>query len=88
MILLKATHGIPHSIYVDNGPALISKELNKEAYENGVIRDFSRPGKSIDNVFIELFNGSFRGKCWNESWFLSLDDAREKLESWRRYYNE
>jgi hypothetical protein len=24
----------------------------------------------------------------NEHWFLSLDDAREKVESWRREYNE
>jgi putative transposase len=24
----------------------------------------------------------------NEHWFLTLADAREKLEAWRRYYNE
>ena len=79
---------MPHSIYVDNGPALISKEPDKWAYENGVILDFSRLGKSIVNVFIELLNGSFRGKCLNKNWFLSLADAREKFESWRRDDNE
>ena len=27
-------------------------------------------------------------KCLNAHWFLTLADAREKLEAWRRYYNE
>ena len=41
-----------------------------------------------DNAFIEAFNGRFRAECLNTHWFLSLADAREKLEDWRRYYNE
>jgi putative transposase len=85
---LKATRGIPRSIYVDNGPEFISKELDKWAYENGVTLDFSRPGKPVDNAFIESFNGSFRDECLNTNWFLSLEDAEEKIESWRREYNE
>ena len=27
-------------------------------------------------------------ECLNAHWFMSLEDAREKLEDWRRYYNE
>src|SRR6185312_13808502 len=27
-------------------------------------------------------------ECLNAHWFLTLADAREKLEAWRRYYNE
>ena len=46
-----------------------------------------RPGKPTDNTFIESFNGRFRQECLNENWFLSLEDAEEKVESWRRYYN-
>ena len=49
--------------------------------------DFSRPGKPTDNAFIEAFNGRFRQGCPNENWFLSLADAEEKVESWRRDYN-
>lgn len=41
-----------------------------------------------DNAFIEAFNGRFRAECLNTHWFLTLADAREKLEKWRRYYNE
>jgi putative transposase len=85
---LKATRGVPRSIYVDNGPEFISKELDKWAYENKVTLDFSRPGKPVDNAFIESFNGSFRDECLNVNWFLSLEDAKEKIESWRRDYNE
>jgi len=48
---------------------------------------FSRPGKPVDNAFIESFNGSFRDECLNVNWFLSIEDAREKIESWRKDYN-
>jgi len=34
------------------------------------------------------FNGRFRAECLNTHWFLTIADAREKLEEWRRYYNE
>ena len=50
--------------------------------------NFSRPGKPTDNAFIESFNARFRMECLNEHWFLTLDDARGKIESWRRDYNE
>lgn len=50
--------------------------------------DFSRPGKLRDNAFIEAFHGRFRAECLNAHWFLTLADATEKLEGWRRYYNE
>lgn len=77
----------PERIQVDNGPEFISKDLDKWAYEHGVTLDFSRPGKPTDNALIESFNGSFRDECLNVNWFLSVDDARKKIEAWRREYN-
>lgn len=65
----------------------ISKALDKWAYDNHVILDFSRPGKPMDNAYIESFNGSFRDECLNTNWFLSLEDATEKIEAWRTEYN-
>jgi putative transposase len=50
--------------------------------------DFSRPGKLTDNAFIESFNSRFRQECLNQHWFLSLEDAQEKIEAWRTEYNE
>jgi hypothetical protein len=73
---------------VDNGPEFISKEVDLWAYAQGVVLDFSRPGKPTDNAFIESFNSRFRQECLNEHWFLSLEDAKEKVEAWRGHYNE
>ncbi len=57
-------------------------------YARGVVLDFSRLGKPTDSAFIEAFNGRFRVECLNQHWFMSLEDARQEVEAWRRYYNE
>lgn len=80
--------GYPKYLKTDNGSEFISKALDKWAYENEVTMDFSRPGKPTDNAFIESFNGRLRQECLNAHWFLSLDDAKSKIEAWRREYNE
>ncbi|CAA6603816.1 conserved hypothetical protein [Rhodospirillaceae bacterium LM-1] len=79
--------GYPKTIRLDNGPEFISKELDLWAFMKGVTLDFSRPGKPTDNAFIESLNGKFRAECLNVNWFMSLDEAREKCEDWRRDYN-
>jgi putative transposase len=78
---------LPQRIKVDNGSEFISKVLDKWAYENNVRLDFSRPGKPTDNAFIESFNGSFRDECLNVNWFLSLEDAREKINAFKEDFN-
>lgn len=66
----------------------ISRDMDLWAYHRGVILDFSRPGKPTDNAFIEAFNSKLRSECLNAHCFLSLQDACEKLETWRRHYND
>ncbi len=90
----------PKAIRVDQGSEFISRDLDLWAYQKGVVLDFSRPGKPTDNAFIESFSGKFRAECLNtrrhcrsDQWcsngnFMSLDDARSKMEHWRRDYNE
>lgn len=78
---------VPKRIQVDNGSEFISKDFDRWAYENRVVLDYSRPGKPTDNPFIESFNGSFRDECLNTNWFLSLEDAYEKINSWVEEYN-
>jgi putative transposase len=85
--LRQQNNGVPKRIQVDNGSEFISKEFDRWAYENKVILDYSRPGKPTDNPFIESFNGSFRDECLNTSWFLSLEDAYEKISNWVQEYN-
>lgn len=89
MTLEKAVlqYGIPKAIKVDNGPEFISKELDLWAYANKVKLDYSRPGKPTDNAFIESFNSKVRQECLNQNWFLNLDDAKSKIETWREEYN-
>ncbi len=80
--------GKPERILLDHGPEFVSKVLDLWAYQAKVTLDSSRPGRSTDNAYIESFNGSFRDECLNMNWFLSMEDARAKIESWRRGYNE
>jgi putative transposase len=42
----------------------------------------------VDNCFIETFNGSLRDECLNVHWFESVEEAKAKIEAWRRDYNE
>jgi putative transposase len=56
--------------------------------ERGRELDFSRPAKPTNNAKVESFNGRLRQECLNAHWFLSLEDARRKIDEWRQYYNE
>jgi len=58
------------------------------AYQQGGKLDFSRPGKPTDNAYTEAFSGKLRSECPNAHWFMGLEDTTEKLEAWRRDYNE
>ncbi|MEL7347453.1 MAG: transposase, partial [Pseudomonadota bacterium] len=44
-------------------------------------------GKPSDNAYIEAFNSRLRQECLNASWFLSMGDARVRIEAWRIDYN-
>ena len=81
------TRGAPESITVDNGTEFTSKALDHWAYSNGVHLDFIRPGRPVENGYIESFNGKLRDECLNVEVFFSLADARRKLYLWRRDYN-
>lgn len=52
-----------------------------------MVLDFSHLGRPTNNPFIEFFNGSFRDEYLYKNWFLSLQDARAIIDSWRRDYN-
>ncbi|MBX9659752.1 MAG: IS3 family transposase [Nitrospiraceae bacterium] len=80
--------GYPQMITVDNGSEFTSKALDAWAHEHGVKLDFIRPGKPVENAVIESFNGRFRDECLNAQVFVSLHDARQKIEAWRIDYNE
>jgi putative transposase len=82
------TRGQPKTIKSDNGSEFVGKVMDKWAYERGIEMDLSRPGKPTDNAMVESFNGRLRQECLNQHWFMSLDDAKAKIEAWRSDYNE
>lgn len=49
------------------------------AYRNAVYPDFIRPGRPVENGYIESFNGRLRDWCLNVEVFFSVADARHKL---------
>ena len=81
-------NGLPKIIRVDNGSEFYSRELDSWAYQNKVQLEFIRPGKPVENAFIESFNGKLRDECLNAEIFFSLNDARDKIEQWRVEYNQ
>jgi putative transposase len=81
------TRGLPEVITVDNGPEFVSRAMDAWAYANGIKLHFIQPGKPTQNAYIESFNGKFRDECLNEHVFISLEDARSKIENWRLDYN-
>jgi putative transposase len=84
---IAAQRGYPQSITVDNGAEFTSRAMDAWAYEHGVRLDFIRPGKPVENGFIESFNGRLRDECLNTHLFWNIEDARKKLEQWRWDYN-
>ena len=85
---ISAIHGLPEQIVVDNGPEFISNAVDAWAYARGIKLQFIRPGKPVDNCYMESFNGRFRDECLNENWFGSLEQVRNIVEAWRLDYNQ
>jgi putative transposase len=81
------TRGVPSVIQSDNGPEFSGRAMDAWACGREVRLQFIEPGKPIQNAFIESFNSRLREECLNEHAFVSLEDARCKIEYWRVQYN-
>jgi len=77
----------PDSITLDNGSEFAGRAMEAWAIETGVQLCFIRPGRPVENGFIESFNGRLRDECLNVEWFPTLATAREKLAQWQDHYN-
>jgi putative transposase len=85
---LVGERGRPRQIRTDNGPEFAGRALDQWCFAHGVEQHFIQPGKPMQNGYIESFNGKFRDECLNENWFVSVSDARQIIEQWRRHYNQ
>lgn len=78
---------LPSKIRCDNGPEMSCHHFLDWAHRHGIEIEYIDPGKPVQNAFIESFNSRFRDECLNEEIFQDLEDAKRKIEKWRRYYN-
>jgi putative transposase len=79
--------GLPQRIRSDNGPEFTSRAYLAWSLDKRIELVHIRPGKPIENAYIESFNGRLREECLNVSWFRNLFDARRQIDAWRDYYN-
>ncbi len=80
--------GRPEVLTLDHGTEFTGRHFDAWAYRQGIRVDFIRPGRPVENAFIESFNGRLRDECLNTHWWQDLDEARRALEDWRRDDNE
>lgn len=79
--------GAPQVVVSDNGPEFISRALEEWEFAAGIRHQFIRPGKPVENAYIESFNGRLRDEFLNENLFFSIEDASFKMAAWRIDYN-
>ena len=85
---IAAERGYPLKLRLDNGPEMISVTLAEWAGQHGVTLEFIKPGKPMQNGFIERFNRTYREAVLDMFVFQSLDEVREQTEKWLKEYNE
>ena len=84
---LIAWRGKPGLIVSDNGTEFTSNAMFAWQREHEVAWHFIARGKPMQNGFCESFNGRMRDELFNESLFLGLDHARERIAHWIADYN-
>lgn len=79
--------GAPLRIRSDNGPEFTSRAYLAWSLKQRIELVHIRPGKPIENAYVESFNGRLREECLSASWFRNLFDARRQIAAWREFYN-
>ena len=79
--------GKPGMIVSDNGTELTSNTVLAWCGEAKIEWHYTTPGKPTENAFVESFNGRMRDELLNETLFMSLGHAREKIAAWIDDYN-
>jgi len=85
---LAAWRGYPQKLRLDNGPEFVAVEMATWAEEHGVQLEFIKPGKPMQNGYIERFNRTYREAVLDMYVFNTLDEVRQYTEQWLKEYNE
>lgn len=85
---LAAWRGYPQKLRLDNGPEFVAVEMAQWAEEHGVQLEFIKPGKPMQNGYIERFNRTYREAVLDMYVFSTLEEVRGDTERWLKEYNE
>jgi len=85
---IAAWRGYPAKIRMDNGPEFTAANLSDWAQTHGIDLEFIKPGKPMQNGYVERFNRSYREGVLNMYVFKTLEEVRERTEQWLSDYNE
>jgi len=80
--------GYPDMVRTDNGPEFTSRVFMAWAQRHSIRHILIQPGRPMQNGYIESFNGKFRDEHLNESWFETLQQARNAASIWKQDYNQ
>lgn len=84
---LVQTYGCPRYIRCDNGPELVSKQMEKFCKTNQIEIRFTQPGKPMQNGLVERLNGTIRTECLNLKIFKTIPEIQKDLDEWWNSYN-
>jgi len=70
------------------GPEFVSVAMADWAEQNHVYLEFIRPGRPMQNGFIERFNRTYREAVLDMYVFNTLSEVREITDEWMKDYNE
>ena len=70
------------------GPEFIPAALAEWAGEHQIEFEFIRPGRPMQNSYVERFNRTYRDEILNMYVFRNPSEVREITENWMCEYNE
>ncbi len=79
--------GLPRRLRLDNGPEFTSIAVAEWTERNQVELEFIKPGRPMQNGYIERFNGTYRRAILDMYIFETLDEVRELTADWIDFYN-
>jgi len=85
---LVAIHGTPDYLRSDNGSEFVALAVQAWLAQRQIQTWYIDPGCPWQNGKDERFNGTVRDECRNMHLFISVREARVRLEAFRRHYNE
>ena len=79
--------GKPGRLRCENGPELISQDLQCWADQHGIQLEFIQPGNSQQNAYVERYNLTVRYSWLSQYQFESIREVQDYATRWLRFYN-